>query len=71
MLKPLLPRLRRAFPKAQLRIRLDAGFSGPGLYEFFEAQRLDQVVGMAKNTWLRPLGEPLMAEVRSDFEARQ
>ena len=33
------------------------------------AQKLDYVVGMAKNTWLTALAEPLMAEVRSDFAA--
>ena len=54
-----------------MRIRLDAGFSGPELYAFFEAQKLDYVVGMAKNAWLTDLAEPLMAEVRSEFEPRQ
>ena len=71
VLKRLLPRLRRAFPKARLRIRLDAGFSGPELYEYFESEKLDYVVGMAKNAWLKSLAEPLMAEVRRDFEAGQ
>ena len=71
VLKRLLPRLRRAFPNARLRIRLDGGFSGPELYEFFEAEKLDYVVGMAKNPKLEALAEPLMVDVRSDFEARQ
>ena len=69
ILKRLLPRLRRAFPGARLRIRLDGGFSGPELYEFFEAEKLDYVVGMAQNPVLLSLAEPLMAEVRADFEA--
>ena len=71
VLKRLLRRLRRAFPGARLRIRLDAGFSGPELYAFFEALKLEYVVGMAKNAWLKSLAEPLMAEVRSDFEPGQ
>ena len=62
VLKRLLPRLRRAFPKARLRIRLDSGFSGPELYAFFEANRLDHVVGMAKNPTLAALAEPLLDE---------
>ena len=69
ILKRLLPRLRRAFPRARLRIRLDGGFSGPELYEFFEVEKLDYVVGMAQNPVLLSLAEPLMAEVRADFEA--
>ena len=40
ILKRLLPRLRKAFRKAKIRIRLDAGFTGPELYDFFEAERL-------------------------------
>ena len=63
VLRRLLRRLRRAFPGARLRIRLDAGFCGPELYAFFEAQKLEYVVGMAKNAWLKSLAEPLMAEV--------
>ena len=61
----LLPRLRRAFPRARLRIRLDGGFSCPELYAFFKAQKLEHVVGMPKNAWLGTLAEPLMPEARS------
>ena len=71
VLKRLLTRLRRAFPRARLRIRLDAGFCGPQLYAFFEAHKLEYVVGMAKNAQLTSLAEPLMAEVRSEFEIAQ
>lgn len=71
MLKRLLARLRRAFPGAKLRIRLDSGFSGPELYEFFEAQKLEYVVGMAKNAKLVSLAEPLMAEARAEVEEEQ
>jgi hypothetical protein len=71
LLKRLLPRLRQAFPGARLQIRLDGGFSGPELFEFFEAEKLDYVVGMAQNPRLVSLAEPLMADVRTDFEALQ
>lgn len=64
ILKRLLPRLRKAFPKAKIRIRLDAGFSGPELYEFFEAERLEYVVCMGKNPALLRFAEPLMAPLR-------
>ena len=69
VLKRLLPRLRRAFPKARLRIRLDGGFSGPELFGFLEAERLEYVVGMGKNPKLKALAEPLMAQARADSEA--
>ena len=69
LLKRLLPRLRKAFPKAKLRIRLDAGFSGPELYEFFEAERLEYVVCMATNETLEGFAEPLMVPIRAAVDA--
>lgn len=68
VLKRVVPRLRKAFPKARLRIRLDSGFAGPELYEFFEAEGLDYIVGMAKNDVLLRLAEPAMEVVRADAE---
>jgi hypothetical protein len=69
LLKRLLPRLRKAFPKAKIRIRLDAGFTGPELYEFFEAERMEYVVCMGKNSVLLHFAEPLMAPLREALEA--
>jgi hypothetical protein len=69
MLRRLLPRLRKAFPKATIRIRLDAGFTGPELYEFFEAEHMEYVVCMGKNSVLLRFAEPLMAPLREALEA--
>lgn len=49
-LERLVPKLRNAFPKARLRVRLDAGFSAPEILNYLDAQhQLEYVVGMAKN----------------------
>lgn len=69
VLDRLLPRLRAAFPKAKLRIRLDAGFAGHELYEYFEAQRLEYVVCMGKNPVLEALAEPLLEPLRCALAA--
>ena len=69
LLKRLLPRLRKAFPEAHIRIRLDSGFTGPELYAFFEAQGLEYVVGMGKNSVLLKLAEPAMGVVRADSDS--
>jgi hypothetical protein len=62
----LLPHLRQAFPDAVIRVRLDAGFTGPELYTFFEAQGLEYVVGVGENSVLFELAEPAMDVVRVD-----
>jgi hypothetical protein len=68
MLKRLLPRLRQAFPKAKIRIRLDAGFSGPRLYDYFDAQGLEYVVCISTNSVLKAHAEPLLAPIRQCIE---
>lgn len=52
-----MPLLRRAFPKAEILIRLDASFTGAKLYDFFEKERFKYVVCMAKNSVLQTLCE--------------
>ena len=69
LLRRLLPRLRKAFPKAKIRIRLDAGFTGPELYEFFAAEHMEYVVCMGKNSVLLRFAEPLMAPLREALQA--
>lgn len=48
-LKPIVERLRKAFPKAKIILRADAGFAVPGLYEFCERQRMGYLIGMPTN----------------------
>jgi hypothetical protein len=65
LLRRLVARLRRAFPRARLRVRLDGGFAAPALFEFLEAERLEYVVAMAKNSVLAARAESLMAQARA------
>ncbi|MBZ0159455.1 MAG: IS1380 family transposase [bacterium] len=64
LLRRLLPRLREAFPRARLRIRLDGGFAGPELLDFLEEERLEYVVAVAGNSVLKRRVEPLMRKAR-------
>ncbi len=49
----LLPRLRQAFPRAQVLVRLDAGFAGPELLDFLDGQsRVENVLGLPANAVL-------------------
>ncbi len=61
----LLPRLRAAFPKARLRVRLDAGFAVPEVLNFLaEQDGVDYAVSIGKNSILLERAEKHMAEVR-------
>jgi hypothetical protein len=64
ILKRVLARLRAAFPKAQLRVRLDGGFAYPQMLDFLEAERVQYVVAMAGNAVLERFAEPWMKLAR-------
>ncbi len=60
----LIQKLRAAFPKARLRVRLDGGFAHPKLFAFFERHGLEYVVAMASNTRLEKRARRLMGKAR-------
>lgn len=64
ILKRLLPRLRRAFPKAQIFVRIDGGFAQSGVLDWLEGARLLYVVNMPKNAVLQRFSDPLMPDLR-------
>lgn len=64
-LQRLISKLRKAFPKSRIRVRLDAGFGAPEILNFFDATpRLEYVVGIAKNKRLLARVRRPMAEAR-------
>jgi hypothetical protein len=65
ILKRVLVRLRAAFPKARLRVRLDGGFAYPEMFDFLEAEGLEYVIAMAGNSVLERLAEPWMKRART------
>ena len=52
VLRRIIALLREAFPKATIRVRLDAGFAGPDIYDYLEEEGVEFVVGMPKNAVL-------------------
>ena len=65
VLRRLVPRLRAAFPKARLLVRLDGAFATPEVFAWLETERLDYLVNMRRNSVLEGLAEPWMKEVRA------
>lgn len=62
LLRALLRRLRRAFPGAALRVRVDGGFAGNDWLDVLEAQRVEYVVGLASNPRLERRAGRLLGE---------
>jgi hypothetical protein len=65
LLRRLLPKLWHAFPRARLRVRLDAGFATPAIFALLEATGVEYVVAMAGNAVLARHAEPAMAPLRT------
>jgi hypothetical protein len=64
ILRRLLERLRDAFPRARVLVRLDGGFACGELFDFLERQECDYVVAMAKNQRLARRAARLMGTAR-------
>ncbi len=70
---PLLRRaircLRKAFPKACIRVRLDGGFATPEIFTFLDQADVEYVVAMARNSVLEREAESCMERVRKQAAA--
>ncbi len=64
ILRALLRKLRRAFPGATFRVRLDGGFASPKLFRFLEREQVEYVVAMASNCRLDKRARRLMGRAR-------
>ena len=64
ILDRMIERLRAAFPKARILVRLDGGFAGPALLNFLEEAKLDYIVGMAENKVLKRRARRMMGKAR-------
>jgi hypothetical protein len=65
ILSRIIARLGAAFPKAQIRVRLDGGFSTPTILDYLDWARVEYLVGFAGNSTLEAQIEPLMRAVRA------
>ena len=64
ILRRVLERLRAAFPRARVLVRLDGGYAASEIFDFLEAEGCDYVVAMAKNKRLTPRAARLMGTAR-------
>lgn len=65
ILDRVIERVRAAFPKARILVRLDGGFAGPALLNYLEGEaKVDYIIGMAENKVLKRRARRLMGRVR-------
>ena len=67
-LKRIIPLIRKRWPKTRLIVRGDSAFSREELMAWCEGERVDYVLGQAKNARLNALLAPRMAEAKALFE---
>lgn len=67
LLERLLPKLRTAFPRAKLRVRLDGGFGAPVVLDYLDGQRVEYVVGLATTKPLKSKARRARAAARRAF----
>ncbi len=64
ILRALLRKLRRAFPAARFRVRLDGGFASAKLFTFLEREQVEYVVAMPSNRRLEKRARRLLGRAR-------
>jgi len=66
LLARLVPWVRRLFPGARVRVRLDGGFASPVVFDLLETLAVEYVVAMGENPVLTRAAEPYLAQIRDD-----
>lgn len=69
LLRRVVPKLRRAFPKATIRVRLDGGFACPRTFAILEDLGVEYVVGLPGNKRLDRAAGGLRGEARRRAKA--
>jgi hypothetical protein len=64
LLRRIIDRVREAFPKTRIRIRLDGGFACPEMFEFLDEANVEYLVAMAKNLTLEWKADRFMRSAR-------
>ncbi len=66
LLRRVVPELRKSFPRAKIRVRLDCGFQAPRLLDVLDELRVQYVVGSPKNSVLLKFAESPMRKARAE-----
>lgn len=64
LLRRLVAKVRKRFPEAKIRVRLDGGYASPEVFDLLEELRVEYVVNMGKNEVLKREAESAMIKAR-------
>jgi len=70
ILRRLIRRVKKAFPEASIRVRLDGGFACPEVLDFLDGEpKVEYIVNLAANAVLKRQAESAMKQARRLSEA--
>ena len=69
MLVRLVPRLEAAFPGVKIKLRGDAGFALPLLYQFCEFFEIEYALGIPANCVFQRRAQPLQKQLKRRYAA--
>lgn len=67
ILKRIIRRLKRAYPKATILVRADAGFAVPAIYRLLEREKVKYTIGLITNERLRKRAANLVLKAEKEF----
>jgi hypothetical protein len=70
ILKRIVGRVRKAWPKVHIEIRADAGFAVPELYDYCEQEGIGYTIGLISNPRLEEIAQELLERAKGEFEAK-
>jgi hypothetical protein len=71
ILERLLPKLRSAFPRVRIRVRLDGGFGAPAVLDFLDEANVEYVVGLSTTAPLKRRARKALAQAKRSFRKAQ
>jgi hypothetical protein len=66
-LKRIVKILRQAYPRVQIELRADAGFSEPDIYEYCERNKIKYLIGLPGNSRLTAKTEHIAGIAKQKF----
>jgi hypothetical protein len=67
ILKRIIRRLKKAYPKATILVRADAGFAVPAIYRLLEREKVKYTIGLITNDRLRKRAAHLVLKAETEF----